>query len=464
MTARPRFKWVGWLVAAAALLAGLFAALSLRGGGDEQPPPRRGDVILMLVDTLRADHVGAYGHGRATTPAMDALAARGAVFEHAYAHSGWTLPSGASLVTGRYPTGHGARIMRGVDRIATTKIAQDATTLAQLFRRAGYRTGAFINNTFLSEKRGFDRGFDHFDIDTDLPYRKAGATAIAAVKWLAEDPKPAFLLLHVMDPHLPYDPPPTVRGRFTGDDPPPVAVPFAPVAVGIKSLRKAETDPNYLQALYDEEILGVDRALGALVRLVDQRPEKPVYLFTSDHGEEFWDHGGFEHGHTLFGELTRVPLIIAGDSRLQGRVKTPVGHVDVYQYLASLAGAAPPPSTDGEDLVGIAGRERRRGSPTMDRPILHDETLYAAPLAALTLGHQRFIVNLETGRRQLFMFGDAGQYEVDMTGGALPANLDALAARLSELRGGLEPPPKGEPGAEQDAAETERLRALGYGH
>ena len=314
--------------------------------------PAQPDIVLVVVDTLRADHLGAYGYARPTSPRLDALAARGVVFERAYSQAPWTLASFASLLTGQYPHQH--RVAEDRHRAAHYgRIEDETTTLAEALSAAGYSTAGFTNNIFLADEFGFAQGFDLYDNDmgTNTRVRSADDTVKLGLAWLEQQEKPAFLLLHFMEPHLSYDPPADLRGTFAPVADPPVEIPFLGKAYSRAGPAPDTAIQEYVKALYDEEILAVDRVIGALADGVERRGwSRTRLVVTADHGEELWDHGGFEHGHTLYGELLRVPLIAVGAGLEPARVSAVVEHTDLFQGLLAHGGATRPDDSEGVDL------------------------------------------------------------------------------------------------------------------
>src|SRR6266571_7281903 len=247
-------------VAAIFLLTTMMSDAACRAGASRSSPPDRPNVLLVTIDTLRADHVGCYGYKAASTPTIDALAKRGVRFETALAHAPLTGPSHASILTGRIPPGHGFRNNSGFTLSPRVK------TAAEDFRQRGYRTAAFVSGFPLDRRFGFDRGFetydDHLPRGNDrrrTPYveRTADRTTEAALRWMdgaRAGAAPFFLWVHYYDPHAPYEPPADLLARF----------PSSP---------------------YDGEIAFVDAQLGRLLRRLEERSPRTVVLVTADHGE-----------------------------------------------------------------------------------------------------------------------------------------------------------------------------------
>ncbi len=305
------------------------------------PPPRgkHPNILLFLIDTLRADRVGAYGSTRGLTPRIDALARQGIVFERTTAASSWTRPSTATILTGLPPSVHGANRL---DR----RLPPAVRTLAEVLRDAGYRTGGFSANAHITAQSGFAQGFDRFEFLDELA--RGDALGRRALAWLdesaAQDPAPFFLYVHAIDPHAPYEPPEDLRRRFAGKVPSGSGS-LAKVEEIYRALDRRRPEARGLVAqmapLYDAEIAGIDRSFGALLDEMDRRGrlDQTLVVVISDHGEEFGEHGGLGHGKTLYREVLDVPWVV----RLPGqtaarRVRTPVAHLDVMPTILAALG------------------------------------------------------------------------------------------------------------------------------
>ena len=325
------------------------------------------NVVLIVVDTLRADHLGAYGYGRATSPEIDdQLAARGVLYERAYAQAPWTLPSVASYLTGRWP----GDFLKG--EVGSYSVPPDVPLLAERLATRGYETAGFIANWTLHSGNGFGRGFDVFyspppsQTSMDL---HADDVGMRAARWLrTRTERPFFLYAHFIDPHDPYLSPelvggrspyqPEYAGRVTGDW-------IHGLYSGKLELEQPAADIAHIEALYDSEIHYVDRWVGAVVRAVPaELLPSTLFIFTSDHGEELQDHRGWKHGHTLYEEQIRVPLILRWDGRLPvgSRVQEAVPLLDVVPTALAAVGAPADERLQGENLIAAldAGRPPRR--------------------------------------------------------------------------------------------------------
>jgi arylsulfatase A-like enzyme len=295
-------------------------------------------VIVYLVDTLRADHLPLYGYARDTAPELSRFAADAVVFDQAIASSSWTKPSVASLFTSLLPRDHGCVQFY-------TPLDPALTTLGERLHEHGYGTGAVVvNQLVLAKNMHFDQGFDHFE--APLSPRRAEQVVDAAFRFLdARRGQPTFLYLHTMDAHTPYLPPPPFDRRF-----PPHPEPGR--AAAEPSDYRAPQDLARIVAQYDGAIAYGDREFGRLLQGLRERGlyDRATIVFLSDHGEELLDHGGWVHGHTLYDELVRVPLVVKHPARREAgrRVARQVQLLDVLPTILT-SQRLPVPD-------GIAGR------------------------------------------------------------------------------------------------------------
>ncbi len=384
---------------------GLSVGLSLVGTGCQAAPVR--SVLLIVVDTLRADHLGVYGYDRPTSPYLDAWAEGGAVFEHAFSTSPWTLPSVGTMFTGQLPSRHQAgTFTRGLDGRppARSQFAQlDASlpTLAEAAAAAGFATAAVINNAFLGPRFGLDRGFDTYDFSPagNRRLRRADVVIDRALVWLRERGEtPFFLVVHLFDPHMMYDPPEATRGQFSSALPD-AGLPRVTERVRATLGRGDPFDRDYLVALYDEEILFVDRQLGRLFESLDAagRTDDVVVLLTSDHGEELFDHGGFEHGHSAYNELLRVPLVVRGPGIRPARHAAPVSLLDLFPTVLAAFGQTVPDGLPGRSLWPVLA-----GGLLPDRPLYAERTLYGAERQAIIGWPFKLIRRADLDQTRLF--------------------------------------------------------------
>ncbi len=447
--------------------AGVMLLLSLLAcQPDDAPPapPPRPDIVLVVIDTLRADHLGVYGHTRATSPNIDALAREGAWYSRAYAQSGWTLASFASMLTGTLPHEH--RVVRdGRDPTRYGHLDAGLTTLAEALGAAGYATGAVVNNTFLAPEFGLNQGFQSWDWQgaDNGSHRTADQTVDLGLAWLDAQAGPGFLLLHLMEPHMGYTPPEDVRGTFAPRESPPIPLPFVSAEQAGVGFGKTGPPPSaevqdYISRLYDEEIFTADRAVGRLVAGLRERGrlDRAALIVTADHGEELWDHGGFEHGHALTGELVRVPLVVRMEGARggpSGRVDTVVEHLDLFQGILGLAGAQRPAGSRGEDLFGGA---------LTDGAALSENCLYGPDRAAIVDRTHRLSVDLLRGAGEVWAVSEDGTERERLQGPAQSAQGERLLPQLQAARGGLAPIDAGGATRIPSAEAFQQLKALGY--
>jgi arylsulfatase A-like enzyme len=407
-------------------------------------------VVLISIDTLRRDHVGAYGYRRQTTPRLDGLARRGLVFEDAVSTSSWTLPAHLSMLTGTDPGAHGGVDMEhGFNR--RVKI------LPELLRQAGYATRAITSHLYVSGVYGLDAGFDHLDFHQD---RKADDVADRAIALLDRfGDRPFFLFLHFYDPHWHYDPPAETlqlferayAGRLSGN-----WQDFS------KRTRESMTpaDLAHLLALYDGEIRFTDDHVGRVLDHLYARDleKNTLVLVTSDHGEEFLEHGSWEHQKTLYEEVVRVPLILRGPGVPMAREAAQVSVMDVAPTILDWAGLAIPPEVAGRRLLLPAAEREAYGEP--------DHTNDGTRKLFLRGGQGRWKAVLSLARDSGAVareeWYDLGRDQGETTSHPPPAaQADAIRqralARWRADRAGA-----AGPRVELTPEQRERLRALGY--
>ena len=430
-----------------------------------KPAPRT-SLVLVSIDTLRADHLGCYGYGRPTSPSIDRMASSGIVFRNATAAASWTLPSHASMLTGLDPSRHGA-----VEFGFTTPIPPGVTTVAERHWEAGYDTGAFTDGFFVSAALGFDQGFDRFRGPTQLE-AAARENLGLALDWMkARDGRPFFAFVHTYEVHMPFAPPPPFDEMFTSDYAGPYRRQFT--YEDFVALEKAggTRDPQlieHLKALYDGEIRHVDDAVGAFLRGIEDSglARDTCVVLTSDHGEEFGEHGDLLHAKPkLYQELLHVPLIVWCPSRFaEPRVVDDlVGLVDIAPTLLDLAGVDPLAGVDGQSLVGaLQGRPLDAGRDVLSHV---DGSVDKRPgdVAALRRGRFKRIRSSVDRTDSLFdLEADPGE-RTDASAKAPLARSEIgalLDARLARPRAAASDPAASP--ARPSEATGERLRALGY--
>ncbi|HYT74398.1 MAG TPA: sulfatase, partial [Vicinamibacterales bacterium] len=343
---RPRGGWIGLfailVVAAAALLywRGSAGTFVLEPSADQ-------NVLLITIDTLRADALSAYG-GPAETPNIDALAAHGARFTFAHAHTVITLPSHTTVLSGRLPYEHGVRDNSGF------RVKPGTATLATRLKPLGFATGAFVGGFPLTKRFGLTPGFDVYDdqmpemrgaIEASMPERRADLVVARALDWIGKQNGKFFTWVHVYDPHSPYRPPDEYAAKYA-------------------------SQPYYAEVAF------VDHALGPLLDRLATLPRPTTVLITADHGESLGEHGEATHGMFAYESTLHVPLIISrvvphGAAARGVVIDTPVRHIDLAPTVLDLVGAASDTSLPGSSL-----RETIRTGRGDDRPAYFEAVSY----------------------------------------------------------------------------------------
>ena len=478
---RPSLGWNPGLTLA--VLGAL--TLLLTGGCGRQTPEH---VIVILVDTMRADALGCYANPAQPTPAMDAFAAEGSRFAYALSTSGWTAPAVASLLTGTWPTIHGA-MGKGT---AIRPIRPGLATAADVFRAAGYRTLAVANAAFVSPQLDMDRGFEIYDHRHAYNWeiRRADATIDRALELLDEDPgASAFLFIHIFDPHLNYDPPEEYRFRFTGGrrtPAPPLAMetcmelagfeadtttPDRAAHLGLGAPAPAEAI-DYVRGVYQGEVAFVDTQIGRLVAALRARElyDAATIVITADHGEEFWEHGAFEHGHTLYDELIHIPLLFKPPARaadpdtppLVPVVESQVRIIDIMPTIFALHDLESPASFAGESFLPAM-----YGEALADRIVFCESTLYGGEKLVWRDGTHKYIYDMDPATEDPYEFynwrEDPGELQNLFRQQVQQAH--AFHERLAEFYQGLKTQADALPPTEvrdMSPEQFESLKSLGY--
>lgn len=332
------------------LAAPLALVLSVSGCRKNIPDVNLANVILISIDTLRADHLGCYGYERPTSPAIDRIASEGVLFKNASATSPWTLPSHGSMLTGFYPSRLGLTTNRSA-------LPSDVKTLAAVLSERGFTTAAFVNSLLVSQEFGFAKGFKTFKrlAKGKQPQGIAPRIINLAKRWLQEiQGRNFFLFLHFYDVHSDYVSQPHYKRQFAGS--------YSGAVDGtteqLLAFRKGDLslddkDKKHLIDLYDAGVRQLDDRLQGFFDFLQQQDllEKSILIVTSDHGEEFLDHGGVLHGRTQYQELIHVPLILRGPNIPQARrIKDIVSLVDIMPTVLGILEISIPSGIEGWDL------------------------------------------------------------------------------------------------------------------
>ena len=410
------------LLAASPLLRPLWRERRLRAAA------RPLDVILITLDTTRADRLGCYGAAAGATPRLDELARRGVIFRRAYSHVPLTAPSHSSLLTGLLPSRHGVHDNGGY------VLKDEFATLAEQFVEAGYRTGAFVSAFVLDRRFGLARGFATYEDDVGggpdqtQAEVKGEVTVDRALAWLrAADPRPAFAWVHLYDPHLPYAPPEPFATRFKGRP-------------------------------YDGEVAYADAQVGRILDAVAARGRPTLVAAIGDHGEALGEHQELTHSYFIYEGTQRVPFLLSLPGSLpEGTVVEPVVRaVDLMPTVLEIAGLPVPAGLDGQSLAPlITGRSTREPGPAYLESY-HPRLWWGArELLGLRTGRWLFI---RSPRPELYDV-DKDPKETTNLAAAQPEELARLGARLDAQKGAADPLAGR---ATTDPETAGRLRALGY--
>jgi arylsulfatase A-like enzyme/Flp pilus assembly protein TadD len=421
----------------------LLLACAMFGGCRAQPKLtsgqfRNASVMLVTIDTLRRDRLGAYGGPSGLTPTLDRLSREGITYTNAFSHAPMTLPAHASILTGLTPVHHSVR-----NNVAF-RLADDIPTLATLLKPAGYRTGAFIGAFVLDGRFGLSRGFDVYDdrfpVDRDAPtfsfaQRPAETVLARASDWILQssdsnntgraassDPRqPFFAWIHLYDPHAPYEAPPSYRAGRTP---------------------------------YDAEVAYTDAMLGRFLdRLAAAHAiDNTLLVVTADHGESLGDHGETTHGLFAYDSTLSVPLIVTGKAIRPGTENLPVEHADILPTILDLVAVAPPPGLDGHSLVDRPASDRAIYFEALDANLTRDW----APLTGIVRSNWKYIdlpvpelYNLSADPAETINVFDRER-----------ARADAMARVLKQMA--ASPPRSAGNSAALDSDAAVRLRSLGY--
>lgn len=395
-------------------------------------PATRPNLLLVTIDTQRADRLGCYGNSKIETPNLDKLAQRGALFENAISTAPLTAPAHASIFTGVYPTVHKVRDTGGFT------LNPSNLTLAEILQERGWDTAAFVGASVLKKSFGFGQGFAVYDDQmpktdaqrtVEFPERRAGEVVDRAVRWLdSQTGKSFFLWVHVFDPHAPYDPPSPFREK-------------------------------YRENLYDGELAYTDQQLGRLLDAVARKspPESTVVAVTADHGESLSEHGEYTHGIFLYDSTLRVPLLMAGPGIPAGlRVKGQVRGIDLLPTVLDLIGIKPPPVAQGASVADVFRGKQAPATEAYAESLFPRINMGWAELRALRTGRWKYV---RAPKPELYDLSNDPSEKTNVIA-SHAAEAQALEAKLKSVAG------SGGPEKVETAMVSQQtmkqLRSLGY--
>lgn len=434
-----------------------FALLVWLASGCGSPPPTRSNVVLIVADTLRKDHLGAYGHTRPTTPNVDSLAASATRYTRAFSQASWTTPSVAALLTSQYPS--------RLDILDVPhRLKSDFELLPEVLQANGYVTGGIISHDFLGSEWNFDQGYDEFYEELAQGHYFVSSPQVTdrAIDFIDRHlDQPFFLLVHYFDPHHVYR-------THDGFD---FATPLDYQGglrrnMTLRALRERDedsiekTDVDYLEALYDSDVAFTDHHIGRLLDHLRQTQlfDSSFLVFTADHGEEFFDHRSFGHALTLYDEVIAVPLIVKYPNQEEPSVSPRlVGLIDVFPTIVDLLDISPSRALSGESLLA----EREQAQRPAERTLFSETSRHGLMLRAAIRSQYKLIADL--GQQQTMLFdldADPGEQR-NLAGGGEPAEV-SLQQDLTKWITSASQTPSHPENVEMQEELLRRLRALGY--
>jgi len=445
--------------------------------------PERLNLIFITVDTLRADHLSSYGYRKIQTPSIDSITVKGILFKNAISQSPWTLPSFASFFSSLYPSAHGGGKLLTDGK--KTAIRADVPLLAEILKGHGYRTQAFVMNGYVHRAWGFARGFegyfhiDEYEAGKELTPRQRAATppknndkgkckseviTQRATQWLNEHRSNNFFLwVHYLDPHGPFERCKSygLTKNYKG------ALQNLVGLIDADRVRSGEfklegEDKEYIHSLYDEEVMLTDEYIGVLLSKIRELglDKKSIIVFTSDHGEEFWGHGDYGHGHSVYNEVLHVPLIIKEPGRsLPLVVEEYVRLIDVMPTVLEMLSIEFQYEIHGESLMSLIQKK-----PYIPREIFSEYLLYVygEEKKGLIRFPYKFIYFPKSGKQELYDLSLDPKEKRNLVdanprvAGEMHSRMDSLMMHLVKDRS------KPSDGIEIDKETGERLKALGY--
>lgn len=417
-------------------------------------------MLIYLIDTLRADHLGIYGYDRATSPFLDAFAADTIVFDAAQAQSSWTKPVVASIMTGLLPQAHGVQGRED-------KIAPGARTLAGILQLAGYATYAVSTNSTVFSDFNFDIGFHEFVELGERPVEEVHqfSDAVNSVffEWIAARPsgRPFFAFLHTTDPHEPYTPREPYRGALANDvlNPAITKGPSARRALAADPTMDVEQLRRDMEHLYDAEIAFNDAQFGVLVERLEAAGlyDSLLIIVLSDHGEEFQEHRGWSHGTTLYQEVVHVPLLVKlpGQARAGERVAQIAQHIDIFPTVMQVVGLDYSIAGSGVSLLDLPDLEIAQRRPAVSH-LAHTDAL----TESVRVGAAKLIRRVRPDGVTWTRLFDLAEDPAETMGLARPVTEGLLRTILKRATLAENSSSSGK--LILDPEMTERLRALGY--
>ncbi len=388
------------------------------------------NLLLITIDTLRPDRLSCYNSPYVKTPNIDALAAKGILFERAFAHDPMTLPSHVNILLGKTSLAH------GVNENSKSIVIPEFETLAELLKSEGYSTGAFVSAFPLDSRFGLNQGFDVYDDyypshpspGEGYSERSAEKTVQAAIDWLSQQNEKWFCWIHIWDPHFPYSPPEPFATQFSEDP-------------------------------YSGEVAYVDQEIGKLLASVENKgwTEQTFVIFTGDHGESLGEHGELTHSYFAYNSTIWIPLIFSAPYIKASRVDDYVSHVDIFPTICKLLGIQMPSSLHGESLDPFfRGRTRKNAPPIYFEALDAYKNRGAAPLRGIILDGKKYF---DSPIPELYDLENDFNEETNL---ASAANTPSYKKRLEEIKKAQTSSLQSQAGNQPNRDTMARLRSLGY--
>ncbi len=442
------------------------------------------NVVLIVLDALRADRINAVRDGKPLMPNLAGFAATAWRFTNATCQETWTKPSVVSLLTSLYPQVH--RVQFGIhnritdDQDMTADVVPDSIqTVASYLRLMGFHTVGIQANANLQAQFGVDQGFDQYIYRPYPDYFRADKVTDTAVEMLGTTDPPFFVYVHYMDPHAPYDPPARYREMFT--EPPLTDGDKTLLAqyngyyldhvffrLGMKDARQMDSfsvsGKEHIRYLYDAEVRFADHEVGRLIETIESRAPDTVIIVTADHGEELWEHGSVGHGKTVYGELTHVPLLMRFPGVEPQQTDVPAELIDIVPTVATYLGLDPSPDWQGTNLISAVHRAGLRPRPMFSQAKGSLE-LAKLHLESVTLGTDKLIVDHAAGgTAMLYDLSHDPDEKIDLAT-ERSDKVDELRALLADHAKTNEAHPKAASGpgkATLDQKTIQQLKTLNY--
>jgi len=423
---------------------------------------------MISIDTLRADHLGCYGYDRSTSPNMDELARKGLLFKHVIAQSSWTLPSHMSMLTGLYASTHTVET-------DGKRLPDNIPTLASVLNEAGYRTEGVVSSPYVGKGYGFGRGFDDFMmLPRPIPENSKRINEVSKERLenLSQLSEPFFLFIHYLGPHTPYDPPPPYDTMFDPDYTGTIDGKGGTIARFFNPKSQInEKDLAHIVALYDGEIAHMDQYIGELYQAIEEMglSKDTVFIVTSDHGEEFKEHGSMDHGRSLYDEVIEVPWIMVCPGFIPENtvVDLQVQLIDIVPTVCSMLGIEIPQTVQGVSMDALirGGFLAKRGHDHPDTAFSEMKMQGARPAtmkAVRSLDGLKLIVTEEPGKQvELYQVREDPK-EIENLSAKQGSLVDRLTGKLLDLQSKMKGAQEGSEQVVWSKDERQTLHELGY--